>query len=322
MTDSILARKYIEGGDLSADAVEKLEKVLAKNPSDFHARASLLGYYVKAKRGSSGLAKHMGWLIQNAPEHQIMSLPILFSGETALAQHLSKLWHEATSKEQVPPKALLYASIFHLSVNPPLAVSLLERACELDSEDCDLKLKLLDAYSMASPDLPDSEKKKNLSSAINVYEQLPDRHLKSKVVGVVAEIAFDAKEFSKASHYAEETLNLSDDLKENWNYGNNIHLAHTILGLVALASGDEETACLELIESAKTPGSPQLDSFGPDFSLANDLLERGHKEAVWRFLMEVRKFWMEADLIDRWIDEINAGEIPYLSVMDLDSDFD
>src|SRR5438552_11826605 len=44
-----------------------------------------------------------------------------------------------------------------------------------------------------------------------------------------------------------------------------------------------------LIASAKTKGSPQLNSFGPDQDLAAELLERGETKTVIRYLELCRK---------------------------------
>ena len=43
--------------------------------------------------------------------------------------------------------------------------------------------------------------------------------------------------------------------------------------------------------SGKTPGSPQLNSFGPDFMLDRELLEKGERAAVLAHLELVGKFW-------------------------------
>ena len=47
----------------------------------------------------------------------------------------------------------------------------------------------------------------------------------------------------------------------------------------------------ELRAAGHTPGSPQLDSFGPDIRLAWDLLQRGQDQAVLDYLHDVARFW-------------------------------
>ncbi len=46
-------------------------------------------------------------------------------------------------------------------------------------------------------------------------------------------------------------------------------------------------------------------------SLAKELLERGEKEVVLRYLDLCKSFWTSSrGQPDRWIDEIKAGKIP------------
>src|SRR5262249_21292520 len=98
---------------------------------------------------------------------------------------------------------------------------------------------------------------------------------------------------------------------DDWNYGNAIHQANLALGEIALAQGDVPRACERLLAAGATPGSPQLDSFGPNMRLALRLLQRGEQHAVIEYLERCRKFWkMERGLIDRWKAEVEAGQTP------------
>ena len=50
--------------------------------------------------------------------------------------------------------------------------------------------------------------------------------------------------------------------------------------------GRIEDAKRYLIKAGRTPGSPQSDSFGPEFGLTQGLLERGERETVLEY------FWL------------------------------
>lgn len=78
-----------------------------------------------------------------------------------------------------------------------------------------------------------------------------------------------------------------------WYYGNSIHNYNQWLGLVALRENWLEEARHYLIMAGKSPGSPQLDSFGPKMILAQKLLKRGprEREAVLLYLDLVADFW-------------------------------
>ncbi len=115
----------------------------------------------------------------------------------------------------------------------------------------------------------------------------------------------------KAAAYANEWLSGARENPEDWSYGNAVHDGHVTLGLVALRRDDIATARRELLEAAQTPGSPQLNSFGPDMTLANELLKHGEREAVLEYLTLCRKFWkVGGSRLDSWSDAIRKGETP------------
>jgi hypothetical protein len=103
--------------------------------------------------------------------------------------------------------------------------------------------------------------------------------------------AMECGEPELAGAYASEALHLATQFKHDWNYGNAIHNGHVVLGRVALSHGDVEGACKELLLAGKTPGSPQLDSFGPNMSLAKALLAHGQREVVIQYFDECQVFW-------------------------------
>lgn len=63
--------------------------------------------------------------------------------------------------------------------------------------------------------------------------------------------------------------------------------------------------------AGETPGSPQLNSFGPNMTLAKDLLERGERDAVLAYFEACRVFWkMGGNSLDAWRQDVEAGRIP------------
>lgn len=64
-----------------------------------------------------------------------------------------------------------------------------------------------------------------------------------------------------------------------------------VLGQIAMRNGDIEKAELYLLKSGDTPGSPQLNSFGPNMSLAKELLEAERTIVVLEYFKLCSKFW-------------------------------
>jgi hypothetical protein len=84
-----------------------------------------------------------------------------------------------------------------------------------------------------------------------------------------ANAAVEVGDIAAAGQFASEALRLLPQVRRDWNYGNVIHDTHMALGRVALGRGDMVAARHQLLLAGGTPGSPQLNSFGPSMSLAS-----------------------------------------------------
>ena len=127
----------------------------------------------------------------------------------------------------------------------------------------------------------------------------------------MAVTAVACEDLAKAGEYAEKLLGTARPERDDWNYGNAVFEAHTILGRVALSKDDLRGAERHLLESGRTPGSPQLNSFGPNMILADRLLERGADRTVLEFLDLCGKFWASGkDRLARWSQDIRGGKRP------------
>lgn len=115
----------------------------------------------------------------------------------------------------------------------------------------------------------------------------------------------------QARQLASQCLALAEQFPDNWNYGNAIHLAHTVAGLLALGEGNTKIASSELLKSGSTPGSPQLGSFGPSMFLALRLIQAGESATVLHYFQLCRNFWkMGGVWLDLWEAKVRAGGTP------------
>lgn len=131
----------------------------------------------------------------------------------------------------------------------------------------------------------------------------------------IATTALAAGERGTAEAAARELLAMAPDFPKDWNYGNAIHDGHLTLGLLAVEKNDIGTADRELLAAGRTPGSPQLDSFGPNMSLADALLKQGEKATVLEYLSSCGTFWkMGRERLKMWADTINQGGAPAFGV--------
>jgi len=125
--------------------------------------------------------------------------------------------------------------------------------------------------------------------------------------------AYESQDDAQLKARANEYLNLAALYRCNWNYGNAVHDANRYLGLASLRSGDLSQAATFLVLSGKSTGSPQLDTFGPDLTLADELLKHGQADAVKAYLTDIKHFWrMDNGQVDEWLSAIDRGERPAL----------
>ena len=61
-----------------------------------------------------------------------------------------------------------------------------------------------------------------------------------------AAAAFNLEQFDAADHLAQRALALAPRFRNDWNYGNAVHLGHTVLGLLALQTRDLAAALAHL----------------------------------------------------------------------------
>jgi hypothetical protein len=125
--------------------------------------------------------------------------------------------------------------------------------------------------------------------------------------------ALNAGDLEAARRFAEEVLRLAPRFPKSWNYGNALHYGHLVLGMVALRANDVQRAKEQLLEAGRTPGSPQLDSFGPNMALARALLLRGERKTVAEYLKLCGAFWKgqrNRKTLARWNRDIQRGNMP------------
>jgi hypothetical protein len=147
-----------------------------------------------------------------------------------------------------------------------------------------------------------------------------------------AKAALEAGENQTAHDYAVEALQSADAVAARYGkrgfkaprsllgaptadyYGN------FVLGRLAVLGGDIRSAERYLLVSGKTIGDPALMSFGPNMSLAFEVLKHGDsqsRQVVLQYLDEVRTFWhVDQSSMDKWAAQIVAGDTPTFRVGD------
>jgi len=147
-----------------------------------------------------------------------------------------------------------------------------------------------------------------LQTALDRLAAANSPELKFYALGEAAKQSFAAGKVEEARNYAQELLTLLPGFRQNQEYGNAVHDANLTLGRIAVREGRLEDAKRHLIESVRTPGARQMD-YGPNMSLAKDLLEKGEQQAVLNYFALCKKFWNYGRL-DDWSQQVREGKIP------------
>lgn len=312
----------MEGSKLSQKEVKNLEDQLKANPKDLSSRTELLGYYFQKQFESGHFRQarqtHILWIIQNRPESEVAGLPQvqlnpLLDGETY--DKAKSLWLEQTKIRDKDLTILGNAANFFLLSDGNLAEELLKKAQSLDPDNPEWSERLGHLYALKmrrkSPDLKREEAVNSLRQMENALDKTTKVVERFYLLTDLAKMAYESDDTGKARTYAEELLKIATDFRMDWNYGNAIHQGNLVLGRLALKNGHLGKAEDYLIEAGKTPGSPQLNSFGPNMTLAKELLERGEKDVVLKYFKLCGIFWeMGKDDLAEWSSIVKTGGIP------------
>ena len=307
------------GSEMSSADKTSLEERVEKYPDDVESRTKLLGYYfIKGRREAgttSARRRHIVWLIENAPESEIIGLPY---GQLSKIldpegyDRARQAWLKTIEKSPENLSLLRNASSFLLLYDRKISEELLLKGQALDAKDPQWPASLGRLYSLGLTSLhPGSARKSAAEKAFHQYElayKFSDAEERKILLDDLAKTAFEAGLFDDAKKFAEEMLH---DQTAGWNRGNQIHHGNLILGRIALVSGNVDEAKSRLLLAGKTKGSPQLNSFGPNMQLAKELLERGETEVVLEYFELCKKFWTSSNRkLENWENDVKSNHVP------------
>lgn len=327
-----------DGKRLTAEQAQKLEEQLKANPNDLSLRTQLIGYYhpkaFRSEDACKARCSHLLWIIENHPDAAIAGLPeamLHLQLEKENYQKAKALWLKQVDEHKDRATVLGNAAHFFQISDRERAESLLSKARTLEPNNSQWARQLGLLYRLQAGVGIQSSAEKRKEFSAKALKQFEDALTamktesgsedasktmmaelgRSALLQYVAVVALDAGELKKAEAYATEMLTKAQTTsrKSDFPDGNAVHHGNLILGRLALGSGDLAKAKKHLIEAGKTPGSPQLNSFGPNMTLAKELLEKGEKEIVLEYFQFCSEFW-KRDRLKQWTDEVEEGRVP------------
>jgi tetratricopeptide (TPR) repeat protein len=330
-TESLETTELVnKGRKLTEEEADKLEEKLRTNPHDLPTRTQLLGYYFLERFKSASARKnrqrHIIWTIQNHPSARIAGLP--WAGLNSVIDkdvydRAKQLWLEQVETYEKNTAILGNAAKFFLITDMDISEDLLKKAQSLQPDNLQWSERLGHLYLLKMQRTSGEARSQVAGQALEQFERsfasTTGERVRSPThkLQYLAKAAFGAGDMEKARKYATELLDTASHYKNKPDqcsysyYGHAVHHGNIILGRIALKSGDLKKAKKHLIEAGKTPGSPVLNSFGPNMALAKELLEKGETKVVIKYFQLCSKFWkMKRDRLEKWTAIVKEGEIP------------
>ncbi len=311
------------GTKLTAEAAEKLAREIAANPDDPALRIKLLGYYFLQRTmqpsARDAAQPHSLWVINHWPASPAAGLPYVQIVKQLDPSHYAEArtaWLDQMAKHPGNARIFGNAAAFLQLGDPKEAEKYLRHARALDPSNTEWSQRLGQFLTLQTLRGPNPLFPNASQEALQAYEDsikgLDGEMLFYRLTDL-PKAALNAGEDGKARAYAEQLLALAPGFRANCNYGNAIYTGNCVLGSIALQKGDPASAATFLLAAGGTPGSPQLNSFGPDFSLAQKLLDAGKRETVVTFLDQVARFWKGHETtLGEWQAAIRQGGTPKL----------
>lgn len=328
------------GREATATEIQHLEREFSGSPHELVMRIVALGYYFIGQRESDEARdrrnQHIFWLIQHAPETKAAGSPEAGMHGTDGPSYATakQLWLDQVETHPGNTKVLGNAASFFLLNDKPLCESLLLKARDLEPSNPVWRERLGQLHSLRRGRDP-AERQKSARDALQELrtadrlrseaEAETENGAKSQLRAVqrvlqrmfslpqLATAAYEAGELEVAKNYALELRSIATGpgRAESFRDDDALHHAHMILGKIALEHGDLHQARERLLASGNVSGSPPLKSFGPNMSLAKDLLKRGERDVVLEYFALCEKFWERGtEALQEWASQVQAGEIP------------
>jgi len=303
---------------LSADEARALEERLAHAPDDVALRVQLVGagFLTDDDERITRRIEHLAWLAEHRPDIDLGGFAFVSPELPAARARLCELWSAALERHRDDVRVLRAGASFLAFSAPALALAAYERAALLEPDEARWQHQIARMHARLAREESDPARtaahfEAEESALTKALSASADDVRRSTILRDLAQNAVARADWPRARSLARALLESAASCEGTWQYGNAVHHGHILLGRVALAEGDEDGAAAELAAAAETPGSPQLNSFGPDLELAGALARRGRLANVIAYLEAVRAFWTHrAADIDEWLTALRRGDLP------------
>jgi tetratricopeptide (TPR) repeat protein len=316
VTQTAVEALLFKGRELTLPMALEYESILNDDPTEVSVRLVLLGFYGKVRFSSKTYeddwARHVGWLITNAPYLPISMGYMILDPERhpGIFVKARQEWMDRVVNSEGNVEVIEKAADFLGPRDFDKSEELLRKARTLDplNSKWDRKLGQLFMLKLLTKS-GDQEKETGLRSILEFERALgkaSEDEERMLLCDLLSQVALKIGETDKAQFYANELLRQQPEPKDSLDKRFR-HDANTILGMVALRSGNKEAAISHLAEAGKCLAG----TFPLILTLARELLEVGETRAVIDYLRHCAPFLDKSKhQAEQWIHAIEMGEMP------------
>ena len=298
------------GKSISKSKADELEADLKKTPDKIDDRLILIGYYTSNARTSMDhlrLRTHVLWMVANHPEHPATAEPGLrdLPDDMDGNEQILVLWNKNLESRGEELAVMKDAEKFFFGKDPEEADQLIHRIAQKEPNDKQWPGELATLYRLAG--IPDERIDDPAARAVESYNRVLElthnAAAREALAGDMAQAEFKVGDMEGAGALAKIHLQGKDRTA--------LQRSNTILGRVALRSGDVPGAKQYLLDSSGPLARSDVAVSGPTLVLAKELLQKGEKEAVLQYLDNCLSLWPRGEsVLQLWIDDIKNGKTP------------
>jgi hypothetical protein len=270
----------------------------------------LIGYYsanAKTPTERTRLRTHVLWMVENHPEHPSTAEPSLrdLPDDVDGNAQILALWRKHLESHQNDLAVLKNAEKFFFAKDPAQADVLIHRIAEKEPGNREWPNELAQLYRMFGiPDQPIEDPAQRAAEGYRrVLALTQGTSARQTLAADMADAAFRLGDFGGAAELAKIYLQGNDRTAPQ--------RANTILGRVALRSGNLPGAKQYLLDSSKSEVQKDVSLSGPSMVLAKELLEQGERDTVLQYLDNCLLLWPKGEsVLQLWIADIKNGRMP------------
>jgi hypothetical protein len=317
-------------GCLTEEAVAALEDQIFNEPDNLEARLKLIGAY--SNYDATSLAKkkpHVSWLIEKYPDSQMIEdlLHYLFLDKGTIAEDFEEFkekWLQSIERDPDNTKILFNAALLLGVDDKALAEEMLIRAQTLEPDNVKFAERLYELNAFQVNQTSDHQRLLHAREALRqvaIIENVgvsstPHTFSQLTIISRRAWFSLESGDLVACQGHVGAMINLAQ--VEGFEQAYQL-LGKVIEGRIALKNGNVDQAIQYMMSTLSLQPFSHFRLDHPLLTLIAELSDAGEDAAVLEFFELSREQWPaeEVKLLERFMEDIEAGTTPYIPAVRL-----